>query len=135
MKAVLELLILWPFVSFFISLLLPKNNERLISGFVFTSMATHLFSLIGFVVFWATKGFPTINLMEFFVYKGHSLHFFIDFYFDGITAVYALTGAMLAFLVATYSRIYLHREAGYKRFYNSKMLFYAGYTLTIFGKY
>lgn len=133
MKAVLELLILWPFVSFFISLLLPKNNERLISGFVFTSMAAHLFSLIGFVVFWATKGFPTINLMEFFVYKGHSLHFFIDFYFDGITAVYALTGAMLAFLVATYSRIYLHRESGYKRFFNTKMLFYAGYTLTVFS--
>ncbi|MBK8081720.1 MAG: hypothetical protein IPK25_16470, partial [Saprospiraceae bacterium] len=36
---------------------------------------------------------------------------------------------MLTFLVTTYSRIYLHREPGYKRFYTISFLFrvYAGY--------
>ncbi len=40
-----------------------------------------------------------------------------------------LTGAVLTFLVTTYSRRYLHREEGYKRFFYTILLFFSDTTL------
>ncbi len=133
MERILELLIIWPLVAFLISLFLPKDNEKLISGFTFGMIGLHFFSILGLLVFWGTQGFPTINLKEFSVYRSHDMNFFIDFYFDHVTAVYCVVGAMLTFLVTTYSRIYLHRESGYKRFYYTILFFYSGYILAVFA--
>ncbi|MBK8854400.1 MAG: hypothetical protein IPN10_09930 [Saprospiraceae bacterium] len=133
MERILEILIIWPFCAFFISLFLPKNNEKLISGFAFGVIGFHFFSIIGLLVLWANKGFPNINIQEFYLYQGEDMHFFVDLYFDHVTAVYCVVGAMLTFLVTTYSRIYLHREPGYKRFFYTILFFYSGYMLAIFA--
>jgi len=133
MEKILELLIVWPFIAFFISLFLPKTNERLISSFAFGAVGLHFFSIIGMLTFWGIHGFNEFNLKELTLYQSPDMNFFIDFFFDKITAMYCLVGAILTFLVTTYSRIYLHRESGYKRFFYTILLFYAGYTLTIFS--
>ena len=133
MERILELLIVWPFAAFLISLFLPKDNEKLISGFTFGMIGMHFFAILGLLIFWGIEGFPTVNLKEFSIYESHEMNFFIDFYFDQVTAVYCVVGAMLTFLVTTYSRIYLHRESGYKRFFYTILLFYAGYTLAVFA--
>jgi len=133
MEKILELLIVWPFIAFLVSLFLPKENEKLISGFTFGMIGFHLFVILGLLIFWGTQGFPVVNLKEFSVYSSHDMNFFIDFYFDNVTAVYCLVGSMLTFLVTTYSRIYLHREPGYKRFFYTILLFYAGYNLAVFA--
>jgi NADH-quinone oxidoreductase subunit L len=133
MERILELLIVWPFIAFFIALFLPKENEKLISGFTFGMIGIHFFTILGLLVFWAAHGFPTINLKEFTVYSSQDMNFFIDFYFDHVTAVYCAVGSMLTFLVTTYSRIYLHRESGYKRFFYTILFFYSGYTLAVFA--
>jgi NADH:ubiquinone oxidoreductase subunit 5 (subunit L)/multisubunit Na+/H+ antiporter MnhA subunit len=129
----LELLILWPFLAFVISLFLPGKNEKLISAYAFGAVGIHFVSIVSMLIYWGFTGFPTINLKEFSVYKSPDMNFFIDFYFDHVTAVYALIGSMLTFLVTTYSRIYMHRESGYKRFFYTILLFYAGYTLAVFA--
>ena len=59
--------------------------------------------------------------------------FQLDFYFDAITAVYLLVGFVLCFLVTVYSRYYLHREGGYKRFFNTVLFFFLGYNVVIFS--
>lgn len=133
MEKILELLIIWPFIAFFASLVIPKDNEKLISGFTFTVVGIHFFTIIGFIISWGINGFGYIDIKEFSMYQSQGMNFFIDFYFDYVTAVYCLIGAMLTFLVTTYSRIYLHRESGYKRFFNTILLFYAGYNLTVFA--
>ncbi|HQV98000.1 MAG TPA: proton-conducting transporter membrane subunit, partial [Saprospiraceae bacterium] len=133
MERILELLIVWPFLAFFISLFLPKENEKLISGFTFGVVGIHFFTILGLLIYWITLGFPVLNLKEFSIYESADMDFFIDFYFDHVTAVYSLIGAMLTFLVTTYSRIYLHRESGYKRFFYTILFFYAGYTLVVFA--
>ena len=40
---------------------------------------------------------------------------------------------MLTFLITVYSRYYLHRETGYKRFFNTVWFFYLGYNLVVFS--
>ena len=40
-----------------------------------------------------------------------------------------LTYLILTFLITVYSRYYLHRETGYKRFFNTVWFFYLGYNI------
>jgi len=40
---------------------------------------------------------------------------------------------MITFIITVYSRYYLHREEGYKRFFNVILFFYLGYNIVIFS--
>jgi NADH:ubiquinone oxidoreductase subunit 5 (subunit L)/multisubunit Na+/H+ antiporter MnhA subunit len=76
---------------------------------------------------------PVLDLKDAVVFKTSKYEFFIEFYFDKITAVYLFVGSFLTFLVTLYSRYYLHREDGYKRFFNTVLFFYLGYNIVIFS--
>lgn len=130
---VLQLFLIIPLVGFATSLLIPQAKEKTLSRIAFfTAGVSFLLALI-FIALWCIKGFPVLNLKEFSVYKGAHYEFLIDFFFDKITAVYLLVGSFLTFLITIYSRYYLHREQGYKRFFNSILFFYLGYNITIFS--
>ena len=88
---------------------------------------------VPFVVFWLLSDHPNLNLKDILLYQNQDYQFLIDFYFDKITATYFLVGSSLSFMVILYSRYYLHREQGYKRFFNTILFFYFGYTITIFS--
>jgi NADH:ubiquinone oxidoreductase subunit 5 (subunit L)/multisubunit Na+/H+ antiporter MnhA subunit len=92
-----------------------------------------LFSALYFSILWLLKGAHVINLKEFSIFKAKDYDFYIDFYFDGITLTYLIIGALLTFIITVYSRYYLHREEGYKRFFNVILLFYLGYNIIIFS--
>lgn len=123
----------WPLLTFLISLSLPKDKEKWISGTAFTAVLLHLIGLITLFVMWFQQDHGIIDFAAITLYKSEHMHFYLDFYFDKVTAVYAFVGVLLTFLVTTYSRTYMHRESGYKRFFNTILLFYFGYTLTIFS--
>ncbi len=133
MTLLLEFFILIPFIGFVLSLLIPRKNENLISWSAFFTVGSHLALVVIFLIFWLLENHPTLNLKDIVLFKTEGYEFFIDFYFDKITAVYLLVGAFLTFLVTVYSRHYLHRENGYKRFFNSILLFYLGYNIVIFS--
>lgn len=129
----LEFFILVPIIGFAVSILIPRQQEDLISWGAFTTVGLHLLVASGFVGYWFFLGHPTLNLREIVLYESADYSFFLDFYFDGITATYLIVGAILTFLVTIYSRYYMHRESGYKRFFNTILLFYMGYMIAIFS--
>ncbi len=133
MNLILQFFILIPFLGFVISLLIPKEREMILSRVAFTSVGIHFISFQFFLIYWFWNGHPVLNLKEIVLFKTNGYEFLVDFYFDGITAVYLFVGSLLTFLVTTYSRYYLHRETGYKRFFNTILFFYFGYTITIFA--
>lgn len=120
-----------PLVGFLLSLLIPERKEHLLSQIAFYTAGVNLVSILVFVVFWAIEGFQTLNLEEFSLYKTDDFEFLIDFFFDRVGAVYVIMGALLTFLITFYSRYYLHREQGYKRFFNTVLFFYLGYNITV----
>ena len=67
------------------------------------------------------------------LYQTEHFVFAIQFYYDYITAVFSIVGALLFFLVATFSRYYMHRDEGFKRFFNTILFFLTGYNLIIFS--
>jgi NADH-quinone oxidoreductase subunit L len=133
MTTLLQLFIVIPFFGYIISLLIPKHKETLISRTAFITVGLHLLGAILFVAFWLLKHHLTLDLKDFVLFESADYAFFLDFYFDKITAVYLLVGAFLTFLVTVYSRYYLHRESGYKRFFNTILIFYLGYNIIIFS--
>ncbi|MFM8834938.1 MAG: proton-conducting transporter membrane subunit [Cytophagales bacterium] len=133
MKSFLEFFVLIPLIGFLGSLFLPRHNEGLIAKWTFTSVAVHMISFQAFLVYWILQGYDAINLKDIVLYRSDHYEFFLDFYFDKITAVYIFVGSLLTFMVTMYSRTYLHREVGYKRFFNTILLFYLGYNLAVFS--
>jgi len=131
MENFIQLFFILPHIGFFISLILKSKNEKAISATAFTTAGVHFFSLLLFIFIWMFNGHPTLNVKEITVYKTHDDSFMLDFYFDKITAVYLLVGSFLTFLVTIYSRYYLHREDGYKRFFNTILFFFIGYNITV----
>ena len=133
MNLLLQFFILIPIAGFIINLIIPSNNEGLLSKSAFFTVGLQLVCFILFTGYWIFLGHPVLNLKDIVLYKSNHHEFYIDFYFDKITVVYGLVGALLTFLVTIYSRYYLHRESGYKRFFNSILFFYLGYNLVIFS--
>lgn len=125
--------ILLPFTGFLISLLVPAKKERLISGITFFTAGLHFTGALGFLIIWLINSHPVLNIQEILLFKTGNYQFLVDFFFDRITAVYLFVGSFLTFLVTIYSRYYLHREEGYKRFFNTILFFFLGYNIAIFS--
>jgi NADH:ubiquinone oxidoreductase subunit 5 (subunit L)/multisubunit Na+/H+ antiporter MnhA subunit len=131
MNDILQYFLLLPLLGFLISLFLPEAKEKIISWTAFGTVLLQLIGLIVFIVIWIFQGAADLNLKELTFLKTADYEFFIDFYFDQISAVYLFVGALLTAMITTYSRYYLHREKGYKRFFNTVLFFFFGYNLAI----
>lgn len=133
MACFLQFFIFLPLVGFGINLLIPKNREQLLSWSAFFVVGLHLVGFHVFFIYWLWQGYPTLDYKELVLYKTMNYEFVLDFYFDKITATYLLVGSFLTFLITLYSRYYMHRESGYKRFFNTLLFFYLGYNITVFS--
>lgn len=133
MEALIPLFLVLPLLGFLLSVCIPKHNEKVISWLSFSTVGLHFALAIVFILIWFFQSHDSINVKEFSIYKSTGYDFYIDFYFDKITATFLFIGAFLTFLITVYSRYYLHREEGYKRFFNVILFFYLGYNLIIFA--
>lgn len=131
MENFIQLFFIVPHIGFFISLLISSKNEKLLSFTAFATTGLHFLSLLLFLGIWLLHGHPLLNVKEIVIYETHIDKFMLDFYFDKITAAYLFVGSFLTFLVTIYSRYYLHREEGYKRFFNTILFFFIGYNITV----
>ena len=94
-------------------------------------MGLYFISFLGYVGYWLLHGHPHLDVKDLTLFESAHYKFFIDFYFDKISVVYLIVGGFLTFLVTIYSRFYLHREIGYKRFFNTILFFFVGYNVTV----
>ena len=131
MNFYIQFFIIIPLIGFLISLIIPSHKENYISKVVFGINGLQLLSSIVFIIIWIINGAEALNLNEITIYESNHFHFFIDFYFDHISAVYLFIGAIITLIITSYSRIYLHREEGYKRYFNTIMFFFIGYNISV----
>jgi NADH-quinone oxidoreductase subunit L len=105
----------------------------MLSGFVIGSISTHLLASLVFIFFWLIDRSPTLDIKHFTLFKSGNIEIFVDFYFDKTTAVFCVVGSLMAVVVSIFSRYYMHREQGFKRFFVILVLFFLGYNLVIFS--
>lgn len=130
-QGLLFILVLMPLIAFLVSLVIPRSAEELMARFAFGSVFLHFIFSISFVIGWLIMGPDYLDEKDFTIIQSEHFEFFIDFYFDKITAVFLLVGSFLTLLVARFSRYYMHRESGFKRFFNTLLFFFAGYNTAI----
>jgi len=133
MSQLLQFFILVPLLGFLVSIFIPGKKETLLSGVSIITVCIHFLGVFIFCVYWLMNAHPTLDIKHLVLYKTSDFEFFIDFYFDKITAAYAVVGSFLTLMVNIFSRYYMHRDEGFKRFFNILLLFYSGYNLVIFS--
>jgi len=131
MNILLHSILLVPLLGFILSLLIKEKNENIISNTAFFTLGLNLIISASFIIWWLFEGGHSINFKDVSIYKEKDFDFLIDFFFDHITAVFLLVGNIIVFLVIGFSRFYMHREEGYKRFFNTILFFWLGYVITI----
>ena len=133
MEQLLQLFIFIPLIGFFISFFFLNKQEKLISAVAYASVGLQLAGVLLFTLYWIFNNAPVLDLKHFVFFKENNIEIFLDFYFDWYTAIFALTGSLITFLVVIFSKYYLHRDEGYKRFFNTVLLFFFGYNVAIFA--
>jgi NADH-quinone oxidoreductase subunit L len=128
---ILHLLILIPVAGYFLSNLVPRKQEKMLNVISLLTIGLHFLSLAVISYTWLRDGFEPIDQKDLVLYKAANYEFYLDFLFDQISLTYLLVGTLLTFLVTIYSRFYLHREHGYKRFFTTLLLFFNGYNITV----
>ena len=128
---ILTIALLWPFAGFAVSLLVPSRAEKGLSRWAFTTLISHAAMLLALSVSWFGQSEPALQLREITLSRHDDYGFFIDVYFDYISATFLWTGTLIAGMVVYYSGFYMHREWGYKRFFNTLLFFYAAYVFVI----
>lgn len=130
-ELLLHTLVLLPLGAYIFSLFIPGKKEALLSAISFLAVGLHLLTLGILTTVWIRSGYQPIYLKDIDIFKTTGYEFYLDFCFDKISLMYLFVGCVLTFLVTIYSRVYLHREDGYKRFFNTLLLFYLGYSITV----
>ncbi len=133
MEQLLLLFIFIPLFGFILTFFFANNQEKLIATIATSTIGIHLAASVVFTLYWLFEGASTLDLKYFTFFKEDNIEIFLDLYFDKIAAVYALVGSLITFLVIIFSRFYLHRDEGYKRFFSTVLLFFFGYNITVFS--
>ncbi len=133
MKQYLILFILTPLIGFLFSLSPSSKNERSIYTISLITLLIHA-ALLVFVGFeWLLSTDPVLfnSYLPFYVYETSS--FRVDLFLDKLSMVYSLVAVILSILICIFSRFYMHRDPGFKRFYSIILLFFLGLNIVIFS--
>ncbi len=133
MEQFLQFFIFIPLAGFIISCFFSNNQEKQIAATAFLSIGLQAVGLLAFTIYWIWLKAPVVDLKHFIFYKEDNIEIFLDFYFDKTTAVFSILGAVITLFVMVFSKFYLHRDSGYKRFFNTVLLFYFGYNIAVFA--
>jgi NADH:ubiquinone oxidoreductase subunit 5 (subunit L)/multisubunit Na+/H+ antiporter MnhA subunit len=117
-----------PLLVYIISLFIPSKQERLLTRIVITGLGANLLLtlLICFGADW-----QQMNLKLLTLYQTEHFEFSIRVLFDKFSAVFALLGAVIVLLISVFSKYYMHRDPGFRRFFSMLLLFYSAYNLLI----
>jgi NADH:ubiquinone oxidoreductase subunit 5 (subunit L)/multisubunit Na+/H+ antiporter MnhA subunit len=130
-ELLLPLLLFIPLLGFVFTLLIHRNREKQISEVSTYTAASVFWIHILLLVIWIKNGFKTINLKEITLYRTDGFEFVLDLHYDSLSAVFMFTGTLITFVIVKYSRYYLHREEGYRRFFNTLLFFFLAFCTTV----
>lgn len=112
-------------------ILLSSNHEKRIAAISLWISRLMGIGVLGLLASWAASGFPAHEFEWFDLYAKGDYRFPILFYLDRVGAVYLFCTWVIFSIIVRYCRVYLHREAGYKRFFLTIFGFIFGLNLVI----
>jgi len=132
-----------PLLGFIVIFLTPKDlkkfaefdywsaDEKKISAISYGFAVALGISIVALLIVWALAGFPRYEYEAFILYEKGDYRFPVLFYLDKVGAVYLFCVWIIFSIIIRYCRYYLHREAGYKRFFLTIFAFVFGLNMVI----
>ncbi len=126
MSNLLPLLLVIPLLGLIIGFSFSNKDERAIFLASVISVAANFLLLLGLAVDWVSGGFLPLDYRGPVLFRAEEMEFDLNLLLDGYSFTYALVATFLTGLILFFSRTYVHREKGYKRFYNNLKFGYFG---------
>ena len=133
MDSILIFFIVFPVLIYLISCALPSKNEKVLSSWAYYTLIAHLVALTSFMIKWVADGHPILHHKHLVLYSSPGFEFSLHYFFDINTALFALLGSVVLVLVSGFSKFYMHRDQGFKRYFTTLLLFNIGYQFVVFS--
>jgi NADH-quinone oxidoreductase subunit L len=130
MNGLLLASLLLPLLGFWLIFVTPNNEKKIATISYLCSHAMGL-AIVSLIILWASNGFTSHEFEWFTLYADVDYSFPVLLYFDRISAVYLGCVWAIFSIIVKYCRYYLHREAGYKRFFLTIFSFVFGLNVVI----
>lgn len=126
MNIVMMVLMILPLIGFIATLLLKNTQEqwiaRVASIVSFALIPMNVLMLMKYYI----GGSAPLEQSFLTLYKNQDYTFSLTAYYDGISGAFSLMAGFLFWIISRFSKTYMHREWGFKRFYNHFLLFFSG---------
>lgn len=127
----LSLLVFIPILGFIACVLTPARWERTVFYVSTVTIFTELVTFLALVYKWLVGGAMPIATHTGTLYASRPYTLAADFYFDKLAAAFFAMTAITTILIFMFSKFYMHREQGFKRFYSTVLLFFIGLVFII----
>jgi NADH-quinone oxidoreductase subunit L len=127
----ISIFLILPVIGLLLTFFVDNKQERFISLTILSVCWTHFGLFILFMTFWALDGFNPTVVQGPVLYKTAHSEFALKLFFDVTSAVYLGVASFLTVLVSIFSKYYMHRDKGYKRFYNNLLFFFFGINIVL----
>ncbi|PKD40036.1 NADH-quinone oxidoreductase subunit E [Methylomonas sp. Kb3] len=130
MSALLLACVLLPLLGFLLIFFSPDNEHRIAAISLWMTRIKGV-AVLGLLAAWAAHGFANFEYQWLVLYQHDDYQFPLLFFLDRVGAVYLFVVWAVFSAIVKYCRVYLHREAGYKRFFQAIFGFAFGLNLIV----
>lgn len=131
MSWILFLLLLIPLLSLAVGFTFNNAQEKPIFYTSVTGIAANFLILTIVGIQWLVSGMNPIFVEGPVLFHAAETDVALDLYLDLYSLVYLFTATFIMGIVLVFSRTYVHREKGYKRFFNNLKFFYFGLVMVL----
>jgi NADH-quinone oxidoreductase subunit L len=130
MNVLLLACILLPLLGLSLIFLSDGNEHKIARISLWVTRAMSL-SIIALLALWALSGFKAYEYQWFVLYQQDDYQFPVLFYLDKVGAAYLFCVGMIFTIIVKYCRVYMHRDAGYRRFFQTIFTFAFGLNVIV----
>jgi NADH:ubiquinone oxidoreductase subunit 5 (subunit L)/multisubunit Na+/H+ antiporter MnhA subunit len=131
MDSLIFTLLIAPIVALLIGFGFPNHREKPIFFSAMLGIVVNLVTAIVLLVQWLANGMVPVLVKGPVLYHAKESEFALTFFLDGYGLAYILLSTFLTGVILLFSRTYIHREKGFKRFFNILKFFYCGLMLVL----
>ena len=131
MNLLIPLLLIVPLISLLIGFSFSNEKEKIIYGATILGVGVNFALLLALCFVWVKGGFEPLIFKGPVLYHQGETEFGINLFIDGLSMVYMLVATFLTGVVVIFSKYYIHREKGFKRFFNNLKFFYFGLLMVL----
>lgn len=124
--------VLLPLLGFFLIFFSPNDEHRIAAISLWMTRLKGV-AVLGLLALWAASGFKNHEYRWLVLYQHDDYEFPLLFFLDRVGAAYLFVIWAIFSAIVKYCRVYLHREAGYKRFFQAIFGFAFGLNLIVLG--